>query len=1300
MALKTTVRSLMTALLKVLAFWVLLVAAYLALGRQFFPAIERYNAEVATVLSEYLGVEVSIGELTGDWQRFNPIIEAREVRIGEQLYIDRLLLEPSVLQSAVTLSPVFHKFELDDLQANVQQEDSGWQFSGLRAAAGNGGNFNLRAFLGLLRQQSEVRFRNTEVHIQPRDLPEITVFLSSGQLTGFGEENWLKANATVFYEDFEVPIELQIESISRDGDYDVDLYASHGRLDYSPWLLEELPWLEEMTLSGQYWVALRGERWQEATARLFAPRITFKGDSASFSLLDAETEFQAQRRENGFDLWVNHLGHHLTTSHSPAVTEAGPTRALVSQRLQLLQWQWDSLSTELLAAWLALGDGTGFWRHSAPRGLVKQGKGSIMGGDLNSLRLTAEVESARMDPYAGIPGITGVDGRLRLEGHVGALHLEGRDVELALPDLYQQGFDLGEVGGTMNVRWTDRGVQLGGDHPVVVRANEPMGSAEPLQARAQWHLDLPIHGQRPHSERELGLRLAIEAEETSLDWAKRMTPDAQLPEPVKPWIVQNLLAGQFSRIGFYYSTSFAGGRQLHQGLALNADFDQLRLTFDELWPEVEQGRGQFWLNNHRLWVLADQAQMAGAAMDRGQLRLPFDNPVLSLQADVQAPADAALALFQADGPLANIGIGIVDEWQASGRTMGRLDLLVPLTGAWPEVRVSGELDGVELVFDDFDLNLTDISGDLSYSPEQGLYSENLQGQLFGEALAAQLVSDFTSDEPSVEVLAWGRTPLAEWGHWLNEPWLSQQHEIATVDARLRFSGHSTEIDLNSNLLGVALDLPAPLGKAADHESDLDLFVRFYPGGALSLNGSLDELLSWQFDLNEGRQVESGRVAYQKALPDLPEPGVFIDAHIHQADADHWWQWIQKTVSLYQRTVPGEPTDGTADISWLGEIRLSGDDWQYLGLPWSQPQLVVRWSEEAWLLDFHASEGAGEILIPHDDQPLFVNLDFLLLANEPDPDAGDTPAARTDPLDGLVPWDIPEMDIQLSRLSYNDQDLGSWRTEVRKTEQAVTARQLQGQFSGASFNGSLSWRQQENQRLITELQGQMSLGNINTLLSNWGYAPVLNSQNGRFDLDLNWPGSPAFFDFSRLRGAINLRLNNGAILELDEYEGVKLIGLLNFTRVLRRLALDFSDLIRDGITFDVIEGELLFDRGFARVGEQLVIDGPATRFRFSGDADLVRDTLDVDMVMTVPLSSTFPLVALLAGVSPQAAAAIYVTERVFNNELERLSSARMHVTGTLESPEVRFYRVFDASGSGGQSPSVGDRIRNVAPSGND
>jgi hypothetical protein len=65
MAMPRLIKAFGTVLLKVAAFWILLVATYLALGRQFFPAVERYDVELATLLSDQLGVQVSIGSLAG-----------------------------------------------------------------------------------------------------------------------------------------------------------------------------------------------------------------------------------------------------------------------------------------------------------------------------------------------------------------------------------------------------------------------------------------------------------------------------------------------------------------------------------------------------------------------------------------------------------------------------------------------------------------------------------------------------------------------------------------------------------------------------------------------------------------------------------------------------------------------------------------------------------------------------------------------------------------------------------------------------------------------------------------------------------------------------------------------------------------------------------------------------------------------------------------------------------------------------------------------------------------------------------
>jgi len=1289
MAASSFFKTLGTVLLKVAAFWVLLVAAYLALGRQFFPYIERYTDQVEAILSQQLGTDVSIGELTGEWRQFNPILIAERVRIGDTLAVRRVLVEPSLMQSLVNLSPVFKRFELTGFIARLEQQPDGWRMTGLTGAS-PGDRLSIDRLSTLLRQQREVRFEEVRLQIEPQHLPGMTVVMDQGRMTGFGEDNWVRANARLLYKDLEVPLELQLESTMQAADYDVELYARHGQLDFAPWLATRWPSMSELQMAGEYWANFENNSWRNLTVRLFGDRTRLAGTESDLVLSDIESELYAERTANGFDLWVNHLGHRLQAGER-AARDNGPVKARLSKRGSQWQAQWDRLPVAPLSGWLALNDSSRFWSSAFPTGQLRQGKLTLNTAEWQSLRLTAQVTEASMQPFAGIPGINPIQGDLRVEGPVARLNYDQPNVSLALPDLYRGNFLFNQLTGHLNARWwPGQGVLLEGRNRG--RVAPDAGQDDSVAVSNHWQVDLPPPSVVADGEREVNLRLAIEAPEADRNWAVRLTPDAQIGSTAKPWIRHNLLAADLRDIQFVYAGSFRGGKPVQTEIGLTGSFDQARVRFDDAWPVIEQGRGRVGLNMASLSVEADTGRMGGFELEQGRLRLPFRDNRVDMTLDATGDSREALALFQ-DGPLGEIDQGVVDDWQAGGRARARLELSVPFDGGIPDVSLSGRLDGTRLVMPEYNLDIRGIEGDINYNDRQGLFAEQLIGQVFDTPHRLALRTEDTDVGMAVELDVEGETPLDGWGRWLDDPWLSAQAYRVPADARIRIEPRGTEINVRSSLQNLPLDAPEPLGKAADDVEELALRIRFDQRDWMRLDVDYNRDLDAYFEFDANQTLQRGSVALGRPLIVHDDSGVFFDAHLDRADVDAWWTALDRVIAHYATAGNGDVSSSQTD--WVREINLSGERWSYLGMDWTKPTVQVQRNSDAWLANVEAQEGRGRILIPHDNEPLFADIAFLSLTTPDSTEVDETELENeVDPLRGARPNDVPAMSIQVAQLSIDDRDFGNWRAEVVQGEDEVRAENLVGDMTGARLSGSLVWRYQDAAHR-SQFDGAVTTGNINTLLRTWGYAPVLVSENGQFDLDLDWRGSPAFFDFARLRGRIGLQLNNGSILELDEYEGVKLIGLLNFTRVLRRLALDFSDLIRDGITYDVIEGELLFDRGFARVGEKLVIDGPATKFRFSGDADLIRDQLDVDMVMTVPLSSTFPLVALLAGVSPQAAAAIYVTERVFNNELERLSSARMHVTGSLDEPEIRFYRVFDNS-SGQQAPSVGDRLKNVVP----
>lgn len=1306
MARYRLVKTLGTVLLKIGAFWILLVAAYLALGRQFFPHVERYNAELALLLSDRLNASVSIGRLSGQWSQFNPILIAEDVQISSTLSVERMLLEPALIQSLVTLSPVFKRFELTGFEANLIQTEQGWSFAGVGGGSGraNPSDMSLEQVIALIRQQREVRFTDMALHIEPRLLPGMTVAMESAQLTGLEDDNWMRAQASVNFDGLTVPIELQLESTRRNNQYEVSLYARHGAFDMAPWLQERLPDMRQASLAGEYWISLTRDQWQSAQVRLQSPVTRFTGSRAGLTLRNLDMELFAERTTAGTDLWVRHFSHELERSGGAEPEVQGDFIVRASQRQSQWQVQWDQLPMAPISAYLALNDGSGYWDRAFPQASIDQGKVAYRTGQPDSLRMTANVIDLQMQPYAGIPGITGISGQVRAEGATARLDFDNTDVTFELPAIYQQPFLFERISGLLDIRWSaGAGVQLEGHHEVAIApdaAQRTAGvSAQPLTGH--WRVDLVNGSDVAADVREVGFRLAVAADTTNANWAKRLTPDYRLPAQVKPWILDNLQSARLSDLDFSFVSGFRSGRMTESGLALVTDVDDAEVRFNDRWPAITGGSGQVRVSLDDLQVDAQSGHLAGIALRSGRLHLPFSERQLLIDLDVAADAGEALALFKQEGPLDFLAADVVSDWTLSGVTEATLDLTVPLSEAPIDIALTSQLDNGTLNLAELDLTVSDLSGDIGYSSARGLYSDRLDGRLFGAEHQAQLTSDLTGADTRVSLSVSGNTPVDAWGRWLEDPWLSGQPYQINIDTRLDFLPGQTHITVQSDLVNLPLAFPAVLGKTAEQVRPLALDLVFAESEGLGITGHYNEILQWSFDLSPGNRIEAGTLALNTPLVRRERSGVYVDALLPEANIDQWREALQSVGEVYQEAgSPLAELGSEAGSQLVREVNLRGALWRGQGLNWTQPRVQVLSSDEGWLTTLEARELSGRVLIPFNGDPHFADFDFVNINRTPpsagaSPEAGaeDTPAP--DPMAMLRPNELPDANMQIARLSIDGRDMGSWRAEIRREDGNAVLRNLRVEMPEARLEGELTWRYLDNQHR-TAFQGQVRTGNILRVLQSWDYAPVLESRTGQFDLDFEWPGTPAYFDFDRLRGGIELRLTNGSILELDEYEGVKLVGLLNFTRVLRRLALDFSDLIRDGISYDVIEGELLFDRGFARVGDRLLIDGPAIKFRFSGDADLVRDVLDVDMVMTVPLSSTFPLVALLAGVSPQAAAAIYVTERVFNNELERLSSARMHVTGSLEEPELRFYRVFDNNTGSALNPSVSDRLRNVVP----
>jgi uncharacterized protein YhdP len=162
----------------------------------------------------------------------------------------------------------------------------------------------------------------------------------------------------------------------------------------------------------------------------------------------------------------------------------------------------------------------------------------------------------------------------------------------------------------------------------------------------------------------------------------------------------------------------------------------------------------------------------------------------------------------------------------------------------------------------------------------------------------------------------------------------------------------------------------------------------------------------------------------------------------------------------------------------------------------------------------------------------------------------------------------------------------------------------------------------------------------------------------------------------LSGAVEIQLREGSFLPVPSGATgfVRLLSLLNLAGLFERA--NVTRLFEPGVAFKKAAGVVSFQPGSIEIPD-FRIDGPGGGFQFDSDIDLMTQTIDGELVVTLPLVDNIPWVAALTAGLPVAAGA-YLVSKVFEDQVKSLSSGVYSVSGELAQPEVKFLRVFDAT----------------------
>jgi uncharacterized protein YhdP len=148
--------------------------------------------------------------------------------------------------------------------------------------------------------------------------------------------------------------------------------------------------------------------------------------------------------------------------------------------------------------------------------------------------------------------------------------------------------------------------------------------------------------------------------------------------------------------------------------------------------------------------------------------------------------------------------------------------------------------------------------------------------------------------------------------------------------------------------------------------------------------------------------------------------------------------------------------------------------------------------------------------------------------------------------------------------------------------------------------------------------------------------------------------------------VHLEFDNGQLRAVEPGAG-RVLGLMNFYALPRRLTLNFRDVVSSGLGFDKITGDFELRDGSAHT-QNLRVAGPSVRMDVKGRIGLVARDYDQEVTVYPDVSGGVTLGAVLLG-GPIAGALALIAQEIMGKPLNQVTQLTYRVTGSWDNPQV-------------------------------
>ena len=770
----------------------------------------------------------------------------------------------------------------------------------------------------------------------------------------------------------------------------------------------------------------------------------------------------------------------------------------------------------------------------------------------------------------------------------------------------------------------------------------------------------------------------------------------ELPPDVRRWLRTALQGGIADEIRFTLQGDLADFpfRKPRPGqFLIEASIRDGQLKYLPDFPPVTDWQGSFRLERAGLQARARSGRIFNSMISDLQISIAeVDHAVLKLEGAIKGSAQEAIH-FVNTSPIGERIDGFLRQAKASGEASTRMSMSIPLkTPDQGTVTGRTTLAGSQVFLTDFLPRFSGVSGELVYGTA-GFATTGLKLSMLGGPATVEAT---TPEKGRLELAIKGRASAAGIRSEIDSPITANLQGEAGYRATIIVAQPGVSMNIDSDMVGMAMQLPEPLRKAAG--TRLALAITSRPvrlagraparwGDRLAVKLGKDFVAMFERDPEADGQggqrlaVRRGVIAFD-SIPAIPDEGLSLALNTVNLNVDRWLSVLQIVPEPGAEPAPASARSAVPEAGYfrgfdLEPVRanLISAALIYSNKRFTDVVLGANRTGHVWAANITTNQVDGYVNWvgqgrDASSQPLLSGK-FQRL---------EIPDTRTTEFDGLLntpPASLPALDIEAEHFVLAGKQLG--RLQLKASNRADGSgweiSSLVLDHPSARFDGTGLWTRASAAAQQTNLTFTLVLHDAGQLLAVLGQPDTMREGSGKLSGRLGWRGAPVEIDIPTLEGELALALGPGQFLRTEP--GIaKLVGVLSLQSIPRRLTLDFSDVFAAGFAFDTVVGQARVANGTLTT-DNLLMNGVQAQVLIAGNADLLAETQALQVQVLPTINAGLASIAYAAVANPAIGIGTLIAQLLLQDPLRKLFRYEFEIEGSWAEPKVTQTRPNDA-----------------------